>query len=193
MNSKEIILNKIRSNKAGKSPLPDIPDFRNASTDLIQAFENSLKVNHAVLYKVRNSGEINDFISKNYSTDKLICSLVAGIMGNFDIDQVNEPGDLKNIELAVLQGEVGVSENAAIWLSEKSMKLRALPFIIQHLILIVNESDIVENMHLAYQKIEIDADGYGVFIAGPSKTADIEQNLVIGAHGARSLTVFVIK
>ena len=36
-------------------------------------------------------------------------------------------------------------------------------------------------------------EGYGVFISGPSKTADIEQSLVIGAQAALSLNIFLIK
>ena len=44
----------------------------------------------------------------------------------------------------------------------------------------------------SYQLIHNTDYGYGVFISGPSKTADIEQSLVIGAHGAGSLTIFIL-
>lgn len=43
----------------------------------------------------------------------------------------------------------------------------------------------------AYPHIQNTEYGYGVFTVGPSKTADTKQSLVIGAHGARSLTIFI--
>jgi L-lactate dehydrogenase complex protein LldG len=47
-------------------------------------------------------------------------------------------------------------------------------------------------MHQAYERLQGREYNFGVFIAGPSKTADIEQSLVLGAHGARTMTVFLV-
>jgi len=91
-----------------------------------------------------------------------------------------------------LNGHFGVAENAAIWFYEEDLALRVLPFITQNLAVVLPEDQIVANMHEAYE-ILTPQTGYGVFIAGPSKTADIEQSLVIGAHGSRSMTVFIVK
>ncbi|AMJ64203.1 hypothetical protein AXW84_01210 [Hymenobacter sp. PAMC 26628] len=99
-------------------------------------------------------------------------------------------GQLASIDLAILRGELGVAENGTVWLPEPNMLHRALPTIAQHLVLVLNRRNIVATMHQAYAQV-IDVGGYGVFLAGPSKTADIEQSLVIGAHGARSLTVML--
>jgi len=99
---------------------------------------------------------------------------------------------LENIFLTCIKGKIGVAENGAVWVIEEDMGNRLLPFICQHLVLVLHSKDLVVNMHEAYQKIDAVNTGYGVFIAGPSKTADIEQSLVIGAHGARSLKIFII-
>ncbi len=101
--------------------------------------------------------------------------------------------ELEALDTCFLRAQLGVAENGAMWISEKEMSNRLLPFICQHLVIVLNAADIVNNMHEAYQQINAESEGFGVFIAGPSKTADIEQNLVIGAHGARSLRVYLIE
>ncbi|USQ04140.1 LutC/YkgG family protein [Aquirufa antheringensis] len=96
---------------------------------------------------------------------------------------------LAEVEVLEIDGEFGVAENGAIWLTEEAMPHRVAPFICQHLV--INVSKIVPNMHAAYADLKKPNSSFGLFLAGPSKTADIEQSLVIGAHGARSLTVVI--
>jgi L-lactate dehydrogenase complex protein LldG len=97
--------------------------------------------------------------------------------------------NLAEVEVLEIDGEFGVAENGAIWLAEEALPHRVAPFICQHLV--INVSKIVPNMHAAYAELNKPNSNFGLFLAGPSKTADIEQSLVIGAHGARSLTVVI--
>ncbi|MEJ0055648.1 MAG: LUD domain-containing protein [Bacteroidota bacterium] len=112
---------------------------------------------------------------------------------NFDNVKYEPAGSLERIEVAIIEGDMGVAENGAIWVDGNSLGHRALPFICQHLVIVLSESKIVSTLHQAYSKINVRESGFGTFIAGPSKTADIEQSLVIGAHGARSMTAFVMR
>ncbi len=97
-----------------------------------------------------------------------------------------------DVGLFITTSELGVAENGAIWLEDGKVPARILPFIAENLVVILSAKAIVQNMHIAYDKLGEGSDGFGVFIAGPSKTADIEQSLVLGAHGARTMTVFVV-
>jgi L-lactate dehydrogenase complex protein LldG len=99
---------------------------------------------------------------------------------------------LEPVHKAYIKASIGVAENGAVWIKESQMINRLLPFICQHLVIVLEKEQIVSTMHHAYQQINTFEEGFGVFLAGPSKTADIEQSLVIGAHGARSLTVYLI-
>jgi L-lactate dehydrogenase complex protein LldG len=101
--------------------------------------------------------------------------------------------ELEKVEKAYIVGTVGVAENGAVWVYESQMINRLLPFICQHLVIVIEKKNIVATLHQAYKKIDVSKEGFGAFIAGPSKTADIEQSLVIGAHGARSAVIYVIE
>ena len=103
-----------------------------------------------------------------------------------DVDQ------LAAMNLFVCEGVLGVAENGAIWIPESHMGARIAPFIAQHAAIILVSTQIVADMHEAYARIDVAADGFGLFVAGPSKTADIEQSLVLGAHGPRSLLVLLV-
>jgi L-lactate dehydrogenase complex protein LldG len=102
------------------------------------------------------------------------------------------PRLLENVELAIIQAQFGVAENGAVWVTDEFLAARALTFICQHLVAILNRNDLVASMHNAYDIIGNSGYGFGVFIAGPSKTADIEQSLVLGAHGPKTMTVFLV-
>jgi len=104
-------------------------------------------------------------------------------------EKTGEGLSLSEVEVLEIDGAFGVAENGAIWLTEEALPHRVAPFICQHLVIHVQK--IVPNMHTAYEELTHQTTGFGLFLAGPSKTADIEQSLVIGAHGARSLTVVI--
>lgn len=94
-----------------------------------------------------------------------------------------------DLDFWVADGEFGVAENGAVWVPCQTAEHRAALFLAQHVALVLTAGHLVRDMHEAYARANIAAQAFGVFIAGPSKTADIEQSLVIGAHGPRSLTV----
>ncbi|MGZ3755769.1 MAG: LutC/YkgG family protein, partial [Mucilaginibacter sp.] len=107
-------------------------------------------------------------------------------------DQSVLPHSFQDVELGIIRAHLGVAENGAVWIKEDLVNHRVLPFICQHLAIVLNRQSIVPTMHEAYEKIGAEDYGYGTFIAGPSKTADIEQSLVLGAHGSRTMTVFLM-
>jgi L-lactate dehydrogenase complex protein LldG len=128
-----------------------------------------------------------------YASAKVRCSLIPGVgETTFDYDAVTDPHDLETVEFAVLPGELAVAENAAVWVTDRLVKHRVLFFLTQHLALIVPAKQIVNNMHQAYEKVAIGETQFAAWLSGPSKTADIEQSLVIGAHGSRSLLVLLV-
>ncbi|GAB3894166.1 LUD domain-containing protein [Larkinella knui] len=194
MTSRERILSAVKQNKPELQPLPETATFQSDYPDLVAKFSEILRFIGGTPVLVANYEEAETYIRQTYSDLPRVVSKVPALnhLATTDWDVV-DPHQLETVDLAIIQGVFGVAENSAIWVPEEQTGHRVLPFICQHLVLLVNTADLVPNMHDAYERLNVGESGFGVFIAGPSKTADIEQALVIGAHGARSLSVVLLQ
>ena len=188
------ILKSVKENKPTLLPLPEINlnEFQE-DIDLVAAFKEKAAMVGGSIVELNSSKEIDVEIQKRYPTaTDIICCTQKSTLGTVSISEKTNPHDLESIDLAIIEGDFGVAENGAVWVSETQFPIRVLPFITNDLILIVDKKDICANLHEAYALISKRERSFGVFIAGPSKTAGIEQCLVVGAQGAMSLTVLLL-
>ncbi len=188
--AREAILEAVRRARLPAVPLPPITGVRDADTgDLVSRFMDSVEAAAAAVQIVERGG-VEAAVRERFPEAALIATTVP--VWPFDrMDARTGAHALAGLDVLVCPGELGVAENGAVWLGESGMGPRAAPFLTQHLVLVLDRSAIVPDMHAAYDALDVAREGYGVFVAGPSKTADIEQTLVIGAHGPRSLTVLL--
>ena len=193
MTSREKILAAVTSSKPALVPLP----FVDSTTiiqydDLLLQFKTVLESIGGTVIVIESLSVIREQIIKQTGEGSMVINTIKELNGIDSNLQYLSADVLAGVDFTYIKGSVAVAENGAVWLYESQMINRLLPFICQHLILVIDKENIVATMHQAYQQIDTNKEGFGVFIAGPSKTADIEQSLVIGAHGARSLIVYLL-
>ena len=120
-----------------------------------------------------------------------VLSFVAGVTSTFTTSA--DPHDLDSLDVLVCESALGVAENGAVWIAAADTALRAALFLAARVVIVVRETQLVDDLHRAYERIDVRASCYGAFVAGPSKTADIEQALVVGAHGPKELTLVLVR
>ena len=195
MSNKEDILKRYRENVKVKYDMPSLDDIKAITypDPLVQFIKMSESVGGQVI-EVDSGRDINKLIKDLYPDAKEIASNLPEItIATRNPDTVGRARDLNGTDVGVIRGMFGVAENGCIWIPQQ-MKEKAVCFISENLVILMPKSEIVNNMHKAYKRIEFDKeyDGYGTFISGPSKTADIAQVLVMGAQAARSVTVLLM-
>ena len=195
MSSKEDILSKYRKNIQQKYDMPSLDDIKAITypDPLVQFITMTESVGGHVI-EVKEGQNVNDIIKGLFPDAKEIASNLPEItIATRDPDNVGRARDLNGTDVGIIRGKFGVAENACVWVPQ-TMKEKAVCCISENLIILLPKSQIVNNMHEAYKRIEFDKtyDGYGTFISGPSKTADIAQVLVMGAQAARSATILLM-
>mgnify|MGYP000946018095 FL=1 len=188
---KEYLFEKLKRNTHVHCDMPDMDIAGIVYADPLAQF---CEMAVAVGGKIAMLGEgenVNEAIKRLYPDAKVFASNLHEIsIATRNPDTVCEAQDLNGTDVGILQGELGVAENACVWVPQ-TMKEKAVMFISEELVLLLDRKKIVNNMHEAYANIAMTDYGYGCFISGPSKTADIEQALVMGAQAARGVTVLL--
>ena len=195
MSNKEDILKRYRANVREKFDMPDLSDIKAITypDPLVQFIKMTESVGGHVI-EVKEGQDINELVKEMYPHAKEIASNLPEVtIATRNPDTVGRARDLNGTDVGIIRGQFGVAENACVWIPQ-TMKEKAICFISENLVILLPKSQIVNNMHEAYKRIKFDEtyDGYGTFISGPSKTADIAQVLVMGAQAARSATVLLL-
>ncbi|MCR8559535.1 lactate utilization protein [Mucilaginibacter sp. BJC16-A38] len=193
--SRDSILGKVALNKPESTPLPDLSFFINGTAAVTEQFITILgNIGGKAHHREGTIDEVISTIKNDFPELKRIYSSDPDVRRALDLQFVTPASGhaFEDVDVAIIKAHFGVAENGAVWITDDLMGNRALPFICQHLVVIVDEKNLVPTMHEAYKKIGSSKYNYGAFIAGPSKTADIEQSLVLGAHGPKSMTVFIM-
>ena len=195
MSAKEQIIDRISNLNLVPQPLPHLPPPRARTEATLGRFCENLLLAGGEWITEQAVVDWAAYLQQHYATEAIRIT---------SMKELEQPGiqylgpgqaglGLQEVGVAIVKGELGVADNGAIWVTEATLSARVLPFITQHLIIVLEDDRLVETMHEAYDIIEVDQTGFGVFIAGPSKTADIEQSLVKGAQGARTELVVLRK
>jgi L-lactate dehydrogenase complex protein LldG len=208
MTARDEILRAVRASRVATfggatPPLPDLPTGAtrggHAREELVMRFvaaaqaaaANVVRVKRAALPQVIGAtAGISPSGAPMPGVAPRVLSMVADVSGNVTLP--DDPHALAQLDLLVCEGVVGVAESGAIWLPASRLGERAALVLATDVIVVLERSAIVADMHSAYARVDVSAESFGLFLAGPSKTADIEQSLVIGAHGAKGLTVCLV-
>ncbi|MBC7746210.1 MAG: LUD domain-containing protein [Flavobacterium sp.] len=196
MTSREKILAAVKESQPELTPLPNLDLFYQNIDTPEQNLTNFISIVERIgakVYQVQDYPQVMNQLKEDFDlAGKRVVSAVRELDAMVDEYKGSNNHELADVELMILPTHFAVAENGACWVNDELYQERLLPFIPQHLAFILKKENIVPTLHQAYELIADKSYGFGAFIAGPSKTADIEQSLVLGAHCPRSLRIFVM-
>lgn len=191
MSYKNELLEKLRRNTREQYDMPTADVQGITYADTVQQFIEMSRTVGANVVVAKPGDSLDSIVRSAYPDAKVIASAMPELsIATLNPDTVYDAQALNGTDVGVVAGQVGVAENGCIWIPQP-MKEKAVCFISEYLVIVLPKSGIVNNMHEAYARIQMPATGLGTFISGPSKTADIEQALVMGAQAARGVTVVI--
>lgn len=191
------ILDRLRTQRIEAPELPELSAEQLIQyDDLVAQFTQAATGVGAAVHRVESGEQIQQTLHglPLFTEARRVASLAPEhIAGNTDLRMYDDPHYLKGLDWLIAKGQFGVAENGAIWMEMSQVTHRACFFITQFLVIILPADQLVPQMHAAYDRLgPAVSQPFGLFLSGPSKTADIEQSLVLGAHGCRTLTIFLV-
>jgi L-lactate dehydrogenase complex protein LldG len=172
--------------------LPEVPGFPGEGESPLPYFRKQLEAMGGRSFEVQDAAAARAKVAELFPAAKVVCSAVPEVPGTRQIEDVRDPHELNDVDVGVVRSPLGVAEAGAVWLTQGELVVNALGVLSQHLVVLLDPAAIVHTMHDAYGRLDLTASPYGLFMAGPSATGDIEGVIIHGAQGARSLTVLLL-
>ena len=172
--------------------LPEVPGFPDVGEPILPYFRRQLEAMGGRSFEVADAEGARAKVAELFPDAKVVCSATPEVPGTRRVEAVSDPHELNDVDVGVVRSPLGVAEAGAVWLTQAELVVNALGVLSQHLVVLLDPAAVVATMHDAYERIELAASPYGVFLAGPSATGDIEGVIIHGAQGARSLTVLLL-
>ncbi|MFT5122355.1 MAG: L-lactate dehydrogenase complex protein LldG [Kiritimatiellia bacterium] len=193
--SRDKILAAVRAALPPAQELPDLLDFGVHYDDPISQFITIAEAIAATVKSVPSRSEIAGVVGDFLPEAQSVLSQVPEVATRqFERDVNQAPHAYRDLDLIIVDGVIPVAENAAIWVPDTQYDNHAAMVLTQHQVIVVHASTMVHNMHQAYAQVAAgDVPRFGFFLSGPTKTADIEQSLVIGAQGTRSVLIILVR
>lgn len=192
MSSRDEILAAIRRNTHERYEYPEWEIDAITYRDKVAQFCDAIRQAGGEAVVLAEGETVDEIVRNRYPEAKRIASTMKDVAcATFNPDEAGRAQDLDGTDVAVVKGKFAVAENGAVWIPQEVVH-RILYFIAERLVIVVERDSIVDNMHQAYRLLKLENYRFGTFISGPSKTADIEQALVKGAHGAREVLVVLV-
>ena len=188
MSARDNILNRLRAVATDEVAKPQIDVTPIRFDDRVAHFADMVKSVGGEVVELQGT-LLETIVALGVDTETLVSSMAELSENALNPDNVADVHELGGDYTAVVAGKIGVAENGAVWLPCKGDRREV--FACEHLRVAIAATDIVDTMHDAVERVSLEGYEFGVFVSGPSKTADIEQALVMGAHGAMRATIIL--
>ncbi len=200
--AREEILGKLRK---AVHPIPEPPDF---NQPIYPSFEKSLEITfkenlekvNGLVYLCSSIeelyNELKDFLASR-SKDRVFCDEdeICRNLNDFGIPFQGSPELSNDLEVGITGCEFLIAHTGSVMVSSAQKGGRQMFIYPAFHIVIAQKKQLVDYLEIAYsgiiEKYKEDFPSHISLITGPSRTADIEKTLVLGAHGPRELVVFV--
>ena len=193
MTSREAMLATIRAAQPVARPLPEVPRFASIGGDLRERFVKALALMNGDCIELESGAHVDAWIRERFGADVSIASATPEVQGTRALDATTEPASLHDVDIGVVRARFGVAHTGSVFLSEREYVVNSLGYLVQHLVILLDPAQLVDDLPDVYARGDFLSARYAVLVTGPSATADIEGVLVRGAQGVRSLTVVWLK
>ncbi|AQW83041.1 LutC/YkgG family protein [Campylobacter pinnipediorum] len=212
--SKEEILHRIRSGKHNMQMIDDAPTAdpvqfikRDPSGDMYKEFIDRITENRSIVVETTEdklAEEINGIIKKEgakhliYSDEKLpFDAETLDIEKKFKFDKPIEQfkQQIFDFDMSVISARYAVSSHGTCCIASSKTQPRMMSLSPKICVMLVKKDTIVKSLSEALHKVKEEEGGRlptnTIFITGPSRTADIELQTIIGVHGSQIAYVIV--